>query len=305
MPYEKSTIDDFFFSLYGFYPTKAGQAYELLTNAALMLIKGESEASYDQYVKGKYSGQVYQLDGIIGEISIEAKDHTIKNEKVKRTEVQNQEGGLIDLPFSGGIFASATGYTKNAKKYASGTIINPTAKKIELYTIRPSNIVDENGRVTTVIFEVIITALNFRAAKIIPLYTREGYANMGKLFPTGQVSLKVDAIYNYDGSVFLTMEDWTGSLSKEYTLYDGKEEISGDAKFEEKYLKINEQLIKIRGISYVIPIQKATGEIKVQQEGKACLYVKSEDGKVDTLLTDVQMKNVVFDKDTKKIKIGH
>ena len=304
MPYEKSTIDDFFFSLYGFYPTKAGRAYELLSNAALMLINEESEVSYDQYVKGKYSGQVYQLDGVIGEKSIEAKDHTIKNEKVKRSEVQNQEGGLIDLPFSEGIFASATGYTRNAKKYANGTIINPIAKKIKLYNIKPTIILDEKGR-PTVIFEVIITALNFRAAKISPLFTKEGYANMGKLFPTGQVSLKIDAIYNYDGSVFLTMWDWTGNLSNEYTLYDGKEEISGDAEFEDKYLKINEHLIKIRGISYVVPIEKSTERFEIKQEGKACLYVKSEDGTVDTLLTDVQMKSVVFDRDTKKIKRRH
>jgi len=202
MPYEKSPIDDFFFSLYGFYPTKAGRAYELLSNAALMLIKGESEASYDQFVKGEYSDQVYQIDGVIGEISIEAKDHTIKNEKVKRPEVQSQEGGLIDLPFNEGIFTSATGYTINAKKYADGTSINPTAKKIELFNIRPSTIEDEKGRVKTVIFEIIITTLNFRAAKITPFYTKEGYANIGKLFPEGKLGIKINAIYNYDGSVF-------------------------------------------------------------------------------------------------------
>jgi hypothetical protein len=115
MSYEKSPIDDFFFSLFGFYPTKAGQSYELLVNAVLKLINEESKVSYDQYVKGEYSNQVYQIDGIIDERSIEAKDHTIKNEKVARPEIQTQEGGLIDLPFKEGIFASATGYTRNAK----------------------------------------------------------------------------------------------------------------------------------------------------------------------------------------------
>jgi hypothetical protein len=307
MSYEKSPIDDFFFSLYGFYPTKAGQAYELLVNAALKLIEEKKEVSYDQYVKGKYSDQVFQIDGIIGEKSIEAKDHTIKNEKVKRPEVQNQEGGLIDLPFSEGIFASATGYTRNARKYANGTTINPTAKRIDLYNIRPSTIEDENGRVKTAILEFIITSLDFMAAKFEPLFTKEGYANMGKLYPKGKVSLKTDAIYNDDGSVFVTMGDWTKSLNYEYTLDDGKKEIVGEAKFKEKYLKINEHLIEIQGISYIVPIQiqKSTKRIEIQQNGNTCLYVKKEDGTVDTLLTDIQMKKVVFDKDTKTIKIGH
>jgi hypothetical protein len=219
--------------------------------------------------------------------------------------VQNQEGGLIDLPFSEGIFASATGYTINAIKYANGTGKNPIAKKIDLYNIRPSTIEDEKGRVKTFILEFEIFSLNFRAAKFSPLFTKEGYANIEKLFPEGNVSLSIDAVYNYDGSVFLTMKDWTGSLSKEYTLYDGKEEITGDAKFEDKYLKINDHLIKVSGISYVVPIQKATERFELQQDGNACLYVRSEDGTVDTLLTDVQMKNVVFDENEKKIRKGH
>jgi len=104
---------------------------------------------------------------------------------------------------------------------------------------------------------------------------------------------------------FLTMEDWTGSLSREHTLDDGKREITGNAEFKGKYLKINEQLIEIQRISYIVPIQKSMETIKIQRDGNACLYVKSEDGKVDTLLTDVQMKNVVFDENEKKIKKGH
>jgi len=127
---------------------------------------------------------------------------------------------------------------------------------------------------------------------------------MGKLFPEGEVSLKMDTIYNYDGSVFLSIGDWTKSLNYEYTLDDGKEEITGEAKFNGKYLKINEHLIELQGISYIVPIQKSKEKFKIQQDGNACLYVKNEDGTVDTLLTDIQMKNVVFDNDTKRIRIG-
>jgi hypothetical protein len=46
MSYERSPIDDFFFSLYGFYPEKEGQAFELITNAALKIINEEKKVSY-------------------------------------------------------------------------------------------------------------------------------------------------------------------------------------------------------------------------------------------------------------------
>jgi hypothetical protein len=301
MSYGKSPIDDFFFSLYGFYPTKPGQAYELLTNAALKLIAEEKKVSYDQYVKGKYSKQVYQIDGIIEERSIEAKDHTIKNEKVTRPEVQHQEGGLIDLPFKEGVFASATGYTRNAKKYAIGTDTNPIAKRIELYNIRPSTTSDEEGRVKTCILEFTIKGLNFKKALITPIFTKNGYYTMGQMFPKGKIPIKIDAIYNTDGSIFISMEDWTYSLNFEYNLEEERTEITGKANFDDKYIKVNSQLIGIQGINYKVPIQRAIEKFVIQQDGKACLYIKNEDGTVDTLLTDIQMKSVKFDEGKKEI----
>ncbi len=65
MSYEKSQIDDFFHSIYGFYPTKAGQSYEMIVNAALKLLNKESEILYDQFIEGTYSKQKYQIDGVI------------------------------------------------------------------------------------------------------------------------------------------------------------------------------------------------------------------------------------------------
>ena len=144
MSYEKSSIDEFFHGIYGFYPEKAGQAYELLVNAALKIINKDLDVKYNQFKEGIYSQQKYQLDGIKDDKeSIEAKDYTIRNEKVGRPDVQKQEGGLIDLPYEGGIFASATGYTRNAEKYAEGTYKNPNGKPIDLYDIRPSTEEDE------------------------------------------------------------------------------------------------------------------------------------------------------------------
>jgi hypothetical protein len=179
------------------------------------------------------------------------------------------------------------------------------AKQIGLYNIRPSTEKDEEGRVKTVILEFTITSLSFIGASFSPIFTKDGYSNMGKLFPTGQVQIKTNAIYNSNGSIYLTMEDWTKSLNYEYSLDDEeKEEISGKADFNEKYLKISEQLIGIKGINYKVPIQRSTEKVIIQQDGKACVYVKNEEGTVDTLLTDLQLKSIVFDKDTNEININ-
>jgi len=304
MSYEKSPIDDFFFSLFGYYPKKSGEAYELMANAALKIINEKERVFYDQYVKSEHSKQIYQIDGIIEERSLEAKDHTIKNEKVTRPEVQTQEGGLIDLPFKGGIFASATGYTRNAKKYAIGTETNPIAKKIDLYNIRPSTISDEEGRIRTCILEFTIAKLNFEKAINTPIITKEGYDTLCKMFPEGEIPIAIDAIYNTDGSIFISMGDWTHSLNFEYTLEDKKTEIKGEVNFDGKFIKVNSQLIGINEIKYEVPIQRITEKIIIQNDGNACLYVNNEDGTVDTLLTDIQMKNIMFDDDEKEILIN-
>jgi hypothetical protein len=38
MSYEKSPIDKFFYELFGYYPPKAGQSYELIVNGALKIL---------------------------------------------------------------------------------------------------------------------------------------------------------------------------------------------------------------------------------------------------------------------------
>ena len=160
---------------------------------------------------------------------------------------------------------------------------------------------DEEGRVKTCILEFIIKMLNFREAIITPMFTKDGYYTMGKMFPEGKIPIKIDAIYNKDGSIFISMEDWTYSLNSEYNLEEEKTEIIGKANFSDKYIKVNSQLIAIRGIDYKVPIQKATEKFVIQKDGKSCLYIKNEDGTVDTLLSDIQMKNVKFDEEKKEV----
>jgi hypothetical protein len=81
----KSTIDELFYNLYGFYPNKAGQAYEMIVAAALKVIT-KDDIKYDQRERGIYSETLYQQDSVVYKekfkTMIEAKDYTINIRKV-------------------------------------------------------------------------------------------------------------------------------------------------------------------------------------------------------------------------------
>ena len=287
MSYEKSSIDEFFHGIYGFYPEKAGQAYELLVNAALKKINKDSDVKYNQYKEGIYSQQKYQLDGIKDDKeSIEAKDYTIRNEKVGRPDVQKQEGGLIDLPYEGGIFASATGYTRNAEKYAEGTYKNPNGKPIDLYDIRPSTEEDEEGRIKTIIVNINSIYLDFNNWTVTPIFTKVSREKLIEQFGENRIPIRMESIYNSDKSVFITLKDWTNSL---------KDVLMGESDFSNKYILIQDSLYEISKMKYNIPIKKDLQELRIEQDGNACLLVKNSDGTTNTLLTDVQLKNIKFD----------
>ena len=282
MSYEKSPIDEFFYGIYGFYPEKAGQAYELLVNAALKIINKDSE-------------QKYQLDGIKDDKeSIEAKDYTIRNEKVGRPDVQKQEGGLIDLPYEGGIFASATGYTRNAEKYAEGTYKNPNGKPIDLYDIRPSTEEDEEGRIKTIIVNINSIYLDFNNWTVTPIFTKESRDELLNQFGENRIPIMMGAIYNSDKSIFITVKDWTNSLNSLINFENNNDVLIGETDFSNKYILIQDALYGISKIRYQIPIRRDSQELRIEQDGNACLLVKNSDGTTNTLLTDVQLKNINF-----------
>jgi hypothetical protein len=300
---KKSEMDKLFYLLYGYYPTKAGRAYEMITSATLKILNKGTKVLYDQNIEGIYSKQSYQIDGVLGKTAIEAKDHTLKKKKVGRPEVQVLGGGLPDLPLQNGIFASATGYTNNAKKYTEGTVLNPTTKNIDLYEIRLSTKEDGNGRITTFVIEIILTLLDDKNGKYTPVFTKEGYATIGKLFPEGNNKIPMNCIYNADGTVHMTINKWLNTLLSEIPFENKDDTISGKLQLEGKHICINDKYIGIKCLEYEIPIKRPVHIVEIKQEGKACLYVKNDKGTVDTLLTDIQLKEVIFDENTKEVKL--
>ncbi len=180
--------------------------------------------------------------------------------------------------------------------YAKGTITNPVTKKIELYDIRPSTASDEEGRVKIVILELKIKSLSLETAQYDPVIPQDQLEIISTLLPQGTHRMAIDKIYNSDGSVHTTIKEWTKSLSAHFSLDDDKTGISGIEKFENKYILIQGRLIGISGLKYKIGISEISEKIEIHSNGNACLYVRNHDDSVDTLITDVDLKDIQFEK---------
>ena len=156
-----SQIDEFFKGIYGFYPKKEGAAYEMLAAAVTKLLSQDSRVQHDEQLRGQFSQTLYQIDVLEDAQGSkkfgEAKDYTDRNAKVGRPDLQKLGGALPDLPVDGGVFYSATDYTKPAKKYAENAK-QITGKPIDLMHIRPSTEKDEEGRIKTIVFRIHIVA---------------------------------------------------------------------------------------------------------------------------------------------------
>ncbi len=293
---DRSPIDELFNELFGYYPTKAGKAYELIVAAALKVITGE-EITYDQHVKGLFSGTDYQLDGLIekddsSKTMVEAKDYTIDGDKVGRGDLQKLQGALTDLPVSGGIFASATDYTKPAQKYSDGSRLNPSNKPITLYHIRPSTELDLDGRVKRITIEMEVILPDFLRGDYKAYFTTAS----NELLRSNHVNIpsyRLDTFYDSKGKAHCSFYDFclknqpiSASISDEYAL--------GCWVLTSMFVKVGEALYELKGIDYKIPYTRTVYPFDIGNEGNHKLLIKSHDGSINKLLTDVELKKIMF-----------
>jgi hypothetical protein len=293
----KSPIDELFYDIYGFYAPKAGQAYERLVAAVYKLLFDE-DVRYDQMVRGEYSRTIYQLDGLTdadqnGKM-IEAKDYTIDEKKVGRSDIQKMQGALTDLSVDRGLFASATNYTNPAVKYAQSSNGNPLQKPIDLYHIRPSTIEDEKGRLKKLVFNISTHLMNFPRASFNPVFTNDARVILkDKGYENKLVSFNITDVYDKDGASLITI----GNLSK-----NNPPDTTGEIGFVSKgcwvlkggYIHVDGQLYAIEGLEYSVPFLVTSHKVVIESEGMAKLYVKSSDGSIDKLIYDVDLRKVQF-----------
>lgn len=296
---DNSKYADLFEDIFGFRPKKSGASYELLVSAAIKAVLPKLKVQANQYVQGTFSGEKYQLDALIEsleKVAVEAKDYSQDKQKVGRPDVSKLAGSLNDLPIDRGIVASPTDFTRHARKYAEGTKLNPQAKPIDLYHIRESTVEDEQGRITKIDIQLLIERADFQNAKWEPVFTKEGADLLRQTFPAGtRIQDKIEAFYRLDGSIITTIHDLSRNISQQKAI-DGfvKDEwVSPEA----AYIRLRGSLFPISSYKYEIRFHTSEHRIEIRAEGKAVLLVKSEDGLIDKLVTDADLKKIKFNDD--------
>ena len=305
---EHSPVDDLYFELFGEYPSKAGTALERLATIAYSEVKAK-KAAVDQRLKGTYSDSIYQIDGLAetddGKEMIEAKDYTIRNDKVGRDDLQKLSGALLDLEsISKGIFASATDYTKPAKQYANSTSQMPNAKPIELYGIRPSTELDEKGRVKKICVRINIIAPDFERGSYKPIFTKDGYDALRIDGLLGQpIEMHFEKFYDKNGTEKISFLELTENISKNMNSSTQDTTIDGIWNMNHMYMPFpNKKMYELDRIEYSIPIIRDNEEFTIEKDGSPCLLIRSSDGKIDKLLTDKELMKYKFCDDGSVIK---
>jgi hypothetical protein len=296
----KSPIDELFKELYGYYPNKAGQAYELLVAAAFKAITGE-QISYDQHHRGLYSKTDYQVDAVVpsesGKKMVEVKDYTIDERKVGRSDLQKLQGALTDLDFEKGVFVSATDYTKPARKYSEGAEKNPSQKKIDLFHIRPSTELDEKGRIKTFVINMTAIVPDYSNGQFQYAWTKEAEDEFEKDGLMGtQMTMVLDRFYKRNGKLDCLLMDFTYHNQPIHVNMDDEFGL-GCWLLPDKFIDINGKLYGLKGIAYKIPYTRSTTTFTIEADGKPRVLIKSEDGKIDKLLTDEELKKIIFNAD--------
>lgn len=278
----------------GYYPTKEGAAYELISAAILGIIE-KKDAKHNQFIKGLSKGRPYQIDGMLGNnVIIESKDYSKRNKKVGRSDIQKLEGTLTDLPLiEKGYFTSPTNYTKDALKYADGTITNNLNKEIVPIELRPSTEEDLKGRVSKIQISIIIQDLDVLNGKYsVEFADNEKYVfeKYLKGMDITRIKYKIDRFYNKDGEIIETMEHLSlvqyPKFSNNIKTTKGKYEISA-------FIKVNNRLFKIKGIDYEIPIISEEESFTIEPNGDAALFVKSERLGINRLITNLDIEKAI------------
>lgn len=277
-------------------PAKAGQAYEIISAAALGMVKSQI-AEHNRYVKGESGGRPYQLDGLLGgDAMVESKDYTIDNRKVGRPDLQKMQGALTDLEdIKEGYFTSATNYTKDAIKYAEGTESNERHKPITTVDIRPSTEEDEKGRIKKIVVHMNYCAPDYDRGKIGVIFAsggREMISDYLKSKGLTQCNFGTGELYDSKGDFLITIAELSRSTPPKFNEED--EYVSGEFLIEGAYIKFYDILVPIKGIGYKdVPIVRGSDEFIIEDRGDATLLIQSDKMGVNKLITDVDLKKAI------------
>jgi len=310
--YKPSKIDEVFFSLFGYYPTQEGKSYEMLVGAVVKILF-DKKVILDERKRGEYDDNLYQIDASLYELTgskmIEAKDFTSANRKVKRPELDKIAGALLELDFDEGYFFSATNYTRDAKKKAKASSENPRSTKLSLYHLVPSTSGDLKGRLEKIEIDIISYEIDPNGTVFNPCISDEAFRKWTEEYniPTG---LKSATEFYYDESSIHCkgyLHDDLDNYIGEYEFYkpldksiyisasENNNEISGKWQVDDAFIQFNGIKEKIDEINYKIKFREISIPLVIEATGSPILKVVSEDGKINKLITDKQLKGITFE----------
>jgi hypothetical protein len=292
-----SPIDILFKSIFGYLPTKRGQAYEIIAAIVTKILEENTSVSHDTQIRGRFSQTLYQIDVLTEKENTKAfgevKDYTIKNKKVGRDDIQKLGGALRDLNIDEGLFFSATDFTKPAKQYAEASK-DITGKPITLFNLRPSTEKDEEGRIKSIHIDISTLLPNYQDGQYVPIWTADGKSLLNR----ENTKIAISDIYDSNGNILYTIRELTdthlgGSINQQAI---------GCIITPNGHIKIKDKLVPIHGIYYSIPFYKIEETVIIQSDGVAKLLVKSDNGKVDKLVFDTQLSEYFVDDNGKVLK---
>jgi len=290
-------MDKFFESIFGTKPSKRGKGFEMLVGAVLKIVDPSSNVSVDQYLRGTESGSTYQVDTLLADApgtAIEAKDYVERNKPVGRADLQKLAGALQDLALGRGMVASATGFTKPSKRYSDATQSAATMKPIDLAHVRPSVERDQHGRFRRIILEFqFFTAAPDRAVWK-PRFAPEALELLRARGCT-QLRLPIDALLDGQGNVRQTIRDFLAELEQAA----GMVEIYKTERVfnEPTFVRYEDTLVRLHSISVELPFDVVPEQIIIESIGTPKVLLQCENGKVDTLISEEQLRLVRFEPD--------
>lgn len=301
-----SVFDDLYYQLFGHACSKEGQAFERIAAAVSKLVFPQADVAHDQRLRGQVSSSLYQIDVLSsedGERSFgEAKDYTVQNKKVGRGDLQKLAGALLEVEVERGVFYSATDYTSPAKKYAKGAE-EFLSKPIDLLHIRPSVQTDEEGRIRKIVLNIHMSIPDYANSSFSPVWTASGQNLLsGWLTAQGQdsaeMNVPIDLLLDAQGHPKLTVTELTAQ-----GFGNSSEVAYGCFVLAGHYLKFEGMLLELLGLEYRVPFITETQVVEIESSGTPKILIKAEDGSINKLITDEQLKNVSFNENGEVIHL--
>ncbi|WP_423373255.1 restriction endonuclease [Stenotrophomonas maltophilia] len=298
-----TVFDQLYEELFGERCGKEGEAFERLSAVVSAIVFPNADVAHDQKWRGQFSQSLYQVDVLLEEAGQksfgEAKDYTGRGKsggKVGRGDLQKLGGAVPDVKASRGIFFSATDYTREARRYAAASK-EIVGCPIDLMHVRPSVDKDKEGRIERIVLRMNIQAIDFPNAKWEPIIAPAGDdALQGLLRESGleelEFPLRIEQFFNSSGDKIMTIHELTCRG------LDGA--ASGDGAhfcfwLPGHFVEVHGRLVEILGLECRVSYLRDNRVIEIVADGRPMILVKSDDGTVDKLITDAQLRRTVFD----------